>query len=130
MSTYSELLKDPRWQKKRLEILERDNWMCQHCRSTDKMLHVHHIKYSGFPWEAEDKFLITLCEECHELEESRRNLDWYGKIVDNGLTRADLNVLFEHVNYALTKGSFNSVLEAIVCYDDLKEFVKWRNQNG
>ena len=28
---YSEKLKDPRWQKKRLEILERDNFRCQYC---------------------------------------------------------------------------------------------------
>jgi len=27
--TYSEKLKDPRWQKKRLEILSRDNFTCE-----------------------------------------------------------------------------------------------------
>jgi hypothetical protein len=25
---YSDKLKDPRWQKKRLQIMERDNWCC------------------------------------------------------------------------------------------------------
>lgn len=29
--TYSQKLRDPRWQKKRLEILERDSFTCQHC---------------------------------------------------------------------------------------------------
>lgn len=35
--TYAEKLKDPRWQKRRLEIFERDDWTCQFekviCRS-------------------------------------------------------------------------------------------------
>ncbi len=26
--TYAEQLKDPRWQKRRLEILQRDEWRC------------------------------------------------------------------------------------------------------
>src|SRR5690349_359222 len=65
--TYSEKLKDPRWQKKRLKILERDEWICKGCFRGDKTLHVHHNEYiSGRePWEYEDKYLTTLCEECH-----------------------------------------------------------------
>jgi hypothetical protein len=66
MSTYSDKLKDPRWQKKRLEILNRDEFTCQWCSDTEKTLHVHHLKYSGDPWEIEDEFLLTLCETCHE----------------------------------------------------------------
>lgn len=70
--SYSEKLKDPRWQKLRLQILERDEWMCQSCSSKDKTLHVHHVHYIyGLdPWEYEDEsqFLITLCVDCHELE--------------------------------------------------------------
>lgn len=69
--TYSEKLKDPRWQKKRLEILNRDEWTCQMCYDKDRTLHVHHKYYnkeSEFPWEIEDKALVTLCEECHESE--------------------------------------------------------------
>lgn len=41
-SKYSQLLKDPRWQKKRLEILDRDDWKCTHCEAEHKTLHVHH----------------------------------------------------------------------------------------
>lgn len=68
--TYAEKLKDPRWQKKRLKILERDNWTCLHCESKDITLHVHHTYYKpGIePWEASDKCLKTLCENCHEME--------------------------------------------------------------
>ena len=44
---YSEKLRDPRWQKRRLEILERDAWQCQACLSTAKTLHVHHLCSTG-----------------------------------------------------------------------------------
>lgn len=66
---YVEKLKDPRWQKKRLEILERDNWTCQCCLSTESTLHVHHKIYEKCdPWEYDDKYLTTLCDECHFAE--------------------------------------------------------------
>jgi hypothetical protein len=66
--TYSEKLKDPRWQKKRLEILERDEFTCRDCGSKDKTLHVHHCHYErGDPWNAHDGLLMTLCEGCHKL---------------------------------------------------------------
>lgn len=64
--TYSEKLKDPRWQRKRLEIFNRDDWTCQNCKATNKTLVIHHLKYSGNPWEVENEFLKTLCEDCHE----------------------------------------------------------------
>lgn len=68
--TYSEKLKDPKWQRLRLLIFERDKWTCQSCGRTDLPLNIHHIKYiSGKdPWEYEEHFLITYCEVCHETE--------------------------------------------------------------
>ena len=70
--TYSEKLRDPRWQRKRLEIMERDEWRCKHCQSTDKTLTVHHYFYLGNPWEVDNQFLATLCEDCHQ---QRQDLD-------------------------------------------------------
>lgn len=69
--TYSEKLKDPRWQKKRLEVLERDKWTCQGCSDKTSTLHVHHQYYiSGKePWEYQNTCFLTLCESCHESEE-------------------------------------------------------------
>lgn len=65
--TYSEKLKDPRWQKKRLEILERDKFTCQLCGDDETTLHVHHKKYfkNKEPWDINNKYLITLCKYCH-----------------------------------------------------------------
>jgi hypothetical protein len=67
MSAYSEQLKDPRWQRKRLEILQRDNWKCVECHKGDVTLNVHHRLYikGAKPWEYEDSQLSTLCEDCH-----------------------------------------------------------------
>ena len=66
-------LKDPRWQKKRLEIFERDEWTCQICDSKETTLCVHHRVYlkDKEPWEYDNSLLVTLCEDCHE-EESKQ----------------------------------------------------------
>lgn len=67
---YLAKLRDPRWQKKRLEVLERDNWACQKCYDTKATLHVHHRYYQTGcePWEYRPDALVTLCEQCHEDE--------------------------------------------------------------
>ena len=65
---YKEQIKHPKWQKKRLEILERDNFQCQSCFDKEKQLHVHHLKYEKGKkiWGYENNKLITLCSSCHE----------------------------------------------------------------
>lgn len=63
---YLEQLKSPEWQKKRLEIFERDSWTCRYCGDTKTTLHVHHLTYAGKPWEAANDSLVTTCEHCHE----------------------------------------------------------------
>lgn len=68
MTTYGEKLRDPRWQRKRLEVLSRDDWQCQRCFSRDKTLNVHHTYYDGEPWDVPLDALYTLCSECHEIE--------------------------------------------------------------
>jgi 5-methylcytosine-specific restriction endonuclease McrA len=72
--TYSEKLKNANWQKKRLEILSRDNWTClscgRNCLKEGLLAHVHHIKYlhNLEPWEYENNYLATYCELCHNTE--------------------------------------------------------------
>ena len=65
MKSYSEKLKDPRWQRKRLSIFERDEWKCRDCQSADGQLNVHHCGYVRNPWDAPDEILMTLCNQCH-----------------------------------------------------------------
>ncbi len=66
---YSELLKDPRWQRKRLEIMQRDEFTCVMCDDKEHTLNVHHDEYirGNMPWEYENSKLRTLCEDCHYL---------------------------------------------------------------
>lgn len=66
--TYAEQLKDPRWQRKRLIIFERDGWACVACSNTNETLHVHHKYYAKGkkPWEYPDGDLETLCSTCHK----------------------------------------------------------------
>lgn len=68
MSRYAEQLKDPRWQRKRLEVLQRNCFSCFECGAKDKTLHVHHGYYERglAPWEYPDNSLHCLCEDCHE----------------------------------------------------------------
>ena len=69
--TYKEKLLDPRWQKKRLEILSRDNFACFICGDTKSTLHVHHedYEYGKDPWDVmDDCFLTTLCADCHSTQ--------------------------------------------------------------
>ncbi len=66
---YQEKLKDPRWQKKRLEVLEADGWKCVNCGGGSKTLHAHHLLYRDGkePWEYHTGSIVTLCEGCHKM---------------------------------------------------------------
>ena len=72
--TYFEKLKDPKWQKMRLKVLERDEWKCQICDNDQNTLAVHHRYYEKGkePWDYPMEALITLCEECHTSERENR----------------------------------------------------------
>lgn len=66
-SRYTDQLRDPRWQKMRLLVLDREKFTCQRCKSTTKTLNVHHTYYERgrAPWEYEPESLRVLCEDCH-----------------------------------------------------------------
>lgn len=66
--SYSEKLKDPRWQQMRLKIMERDGFACQSCGDKSSSLNVHHCvpyKKGADPWDYDLWDLTTLCEKCH-----------------------------------------------------------------
>jgi hypothetical protein len=72
--SYSDDLRHPKWQRRRLEILSRAEFRCERCNADDRPLHVHHKRYvEGFqPWDYADEDLIALCEVCHQLEHDPR----------------------------------------------------------
>lgn len=67
---YSEKLFNPRWQKVRLEVFERDEWTCRCCQDNENTLTVHHLSYSPGkePWDYPLDNFLTLCKTCHENE--------------------------------------------------------------
>lgn len=75
MKTYADKLRDPRWQKKRLEILEKHDWTCDGCGHTTKSLNVHHRWYKAKqdPWNYEDHWYSVLCCDCHDYEHQSEN---------------------------------------------------------
>lgn len=101
---YFEKLKDPRWQRRRLEILERDGWACTICADTEKTLHVHHRYYKPKtdPWDYEDDALTTLCADCHEYTTNltRRAQSLMGQV--------GINTLIEIVAYMEAVSARNS----------------------
>ena len=61
-------LQSPKWNKKRLAVLQRDQYTCQSCGITNVPLHVHHMSgYELIPNEP-TTCLISLCEDCHTAE--------------------------------------------------------------
>lgn len=73
--TYSDKLQDPRWQKKRLQVLNRDNFTCLYCGDEKTTLHIHHLSYKNNPWDAELEELQTTCKFCHKAIETSKSCD-------------------------------------------------------
>jgi predicted metallo-beta-lactamase superfamily hydrolase len=68
--TYAEKLRDPRWQKKRLEVFSKNDFSCEMCGSSEETLHAHHKEYfkGREPWEYEANQLACICASCHKNE--------------------------------------------------------------
>ena len=79
---YKEQTKSPKWQKKRLEVLELRGFKCEECKCEDKQLHVHHrfyIKGRKY-WEYDNDVLQVLCEDCHQKEHEKPEKNIYNKL--------------------------------------------------
>jgi hypothetical protein len=118
--TYAERLQDPRWDKKRKEILKRDCYTCRNCGTSNEELHVHHIKYfSEDPWDCPDIYLITLCKSCHATEEDLKGADFYKIMQDVGLTRLE----FINIQIALYSYFCHIPVRDINAVEDLQKII-------
>lgn len=74
--TYTEQLKHPNWQRKRLEVLGEADFQCENCLAADQTLHVHHRRYikGRMAWEYENQELQVLCHKCHSDEHDHQEL--------------------------------------------------------
>lgn len=99
MKTYSEKLRHPKWQQKRLEIFKRDKWKCRLCGDKKTELHVHHIFYEKGkePWEVDNDVLTTLCKHCHAATEmvKKANGDYHLSRVNKCETKNGYNLFME-----------------------------------
>ena len=81
LNDYRALLLSKKWSDKRKEILKRDNYQCVVCGCKDG-LEIHHRQYHyikrlrrmAYPWDYENKYLVTLCKKCHQTGTQRYNV--------------------------------------------------------
>lgn len=97
-SDYRQQYLDPRWQKKRLEVLGRDEWRCQWCQDDNQTLHVHHLYYTPgkVVWDYPLDAFLTLCETCHaeEYENRPQEEKWLlEELKKRGFSASDLHDL-------------------------------------
>ena len=75
-TSYSEKLKSPKWQKKRLEIMNLRGFKCDKCGNEDEQLNVHHRFYikGREPWEYDNDVFQVLCNKCHKIEHEKKDM--------------------------------------------------------
>jgi hypothetical protein len=61
---YNQYLLTPKWKKKRDEVLQRDSYLCQSCRS-NRATEVHHLSYKHAGDEPLFE-LVSVCKSCHD----------------------------------------------------------------
>ena len=106
-TSYQRILKSPKWQKKRLEILNRDNFKCVACSNDLDELHVHHSYYDAgkLAWEYSNNSLYTLCHDCHEYIHSVLSMGDKHWIVRNAKTYNINATEFAILNIAIITGN-------------------------
>lgn len=129
---YAQLLRDPRWQKKRLSILARDHWTCCNCCDTTKTLHVHHLTYLRHedgtflpPWDYADSALLTLCADCHgdKVGAKEANAELISVVRWFGATDQDVRDLATAINCADRGGAAIPWGEVIEILSQVAEIV-------
>lgn len=91
-----------KWYKLSGRIKARDHNTCQMCGCNDKPMKVHHLYYEPNITDVPDQALITLCEDCHEMQHQCRKeisneiqrLRWYLTDVE---IRMILREIYDHV---------------------------------
>lgn len=113
--TYSDKLRDPRWQQKRLKLLEAAEWKCWSCESGTTNLQVHHQYYlrNTDPWDYEDDCYKVLCEDCHKT--NQKSMETAHKFI----ARFHLILVLEEMSKASEdeQDSFFNIMAACLCRD-------------
>lgn len=119
---YTEILTHGDWQKRRLQIMERDGFQCTKC--TEKFnLQIHHLYYrwGWLPWEYPDDALVTLCDLCHKKEEFIKWVIRHGLKALQGFDEKNLDDIRISI---IEKMSANHHRESVLRYiDDIKRLM-------
>lgn len=149
--TYYEKLKDPRWQKKRLEVMQLKEFTCELCGDFQSTLNVHHKEYfkNHEPWDYEANQLAVFCESCHENNHNSNDLLKYISSIlefDGPRDRDSLSFMLAgyiglDYNFALSKSNYEDCAFAKAFYDkgvkvcnmdlEMRSYIKmYENKNG
>jgi len=126
---------------------ERDRFTCCSCGDDESPLNVHHLYYKKgcAPWDYPDFSLLTLCEDCHEVERENENdlEDISGKDFKKCGLPASVIYDFVPTFWELTKSPYNiyEVWEAIdrlilafanggTSPDDITKYLITKGKNG
>jgi hypothetical protein len=107
---YWQQLQDPRWQKKRLEILARQFFTCESCGDTETALDVHHKYYKKgvSAWDYPEDAFCCVCKNCHE------KVDGYYRNILTYFTAAGAEDFSNAIEDAMRLGIIeNDILNAI-----------------
>lgn len=119
--SYSEKLRDPRWQRKASRVKALAGHQCQDCGATSR-LEAHHCYYTAMregyePWEYPLSAFRALCRQCHE---SRARIEIRMRSYMATLSQSDMERLREgldHAFYFYEKGAVLSFLEKLGPHD-------------
>lgn len=125
MTTYSDKLKSPRWQKKRLEILNLRSFKCELCGCEEKELHVHHRFYlkGREVWQYDNDVFQVLCCDCHEKEHKSKDKiievipERYKELINNIEKFRDINLksLCIFIELMDSGDQFTEIFELLSC---------------
>ncbi len=130
MSYYDDL-KSPKWQKKRLEILDKHFFSCQECQTESKQLHVHHMWYESGKkaWDYPDQCYKVLCEDCHnEFHKTKLRIEKYLSTTDLAFHKQILELIIKDDMVVFTLLQTINVLCTMDYRDGLRDGVK--NEQG
>jgi 5-methylcytosine-specific restriction endonuclease McrA len=111
---------DLRWKRRSLEVLERDNGICQNCGKSnfDVVLQAHHRNYTtSNPWDEPMDNLVTLCMDCHPIEQ--KNLGTAARNVAGALMKS--NWMVKH-----RKQLQRSIEESLISPEEFHQLVEKR----
>lgn len=137
-------LQDVRWRKKRLAVIARANFKCQHCGVTDCAFDVHHLYYIKGKrlWQYPYKALLALCRQCHTKWHEQYRLEYRERVWGYNepyeapkhnkvyfVTKGKKSVRVEYPDYYHIKKRPNKTVK-LTKRDELKAVVKRKVKKG